>query len=244
MYPGTQITDQVPEPFEVQSLLMSAERHLLDAALALSWFEETLEDDVAKMRRGWDVDREYRKLATSMLEKDADTHDPAFVWKVQRLAYALSLNAGVLPLTYLQAVPFVHARTFLFALDGISRALGTTSRVRNAPDALSDIKRHWVETFPGLRDVRDSAHHGEDRVRGRGRDGKPIDLKPLVNEAIDAPGGVLATNMLIGRNYGSTVSDGTYKEVEISEASLRACESYVQEAVDAFSWKGFSRLGP
>lgn len=45
--------------------------------------------------------------------------------------------------------------------------------------------------------------------------------------------------VLNGRHYGGTVEDGTYAEVDVSDATVEAARAAVQRALDALPWKSF-----
>jgi hypothetical protein len=92
--------------------------------------------------------------------------------------------------------------------------------------------------MPEVRRVRNSVQHVEDRARGLGPSGKPLDLKPVDNRAINAPGGgVLILNMLNGSRYGSTVADGRYAEVDVTSQSLLAVRDAIQKVLNSLAWK-------
>jgi len=108
---------------------------------------------------------------------------------------------------------------------------------------------HALEEFerrlPGVKPVRDSSHHTEDRARGLGRNLKPLDLQPITTGAIFAPGGgVLVLNSLENDDLCFTGSDGAYHRVPINAASVRAAQEAVQRVLDAFTWKGPTRSVP
>ncbi len=85
--------------------------------------------------------------------------------------------------------------------------------------------------------VRDSVEHAEDRMRGFKRSTK-MTLAPITNSAIHAPGGgVLVGDMLNGRHFGCTVEDGTYAEIEVSDATVEVARAAVQRVYDALPWR-------
>jgi len=63
-------------------------------------------------------------------------------------------------------------------------------------------------------------------------------LKPVDNQLVRAPGGVLILESLIGNRFGSTMADGEYGEVSVTPASLAAANQLVQMSIEAFRWKG------
>lgn len=154
-------------------------------------------------------------------------------------------SSGQIPSAFSNPLVFIHARTFLFALDNFERLLAVLSNEEGAPSAeLNKEHKLLRENFPNLREVRNSAHHQEDRVRQLSRK-KTIDLKPINNNFIYAPyGGVIITNSLNGTKYGWTLSDGNYGEVDVSEQSLRITGEILQNVLNLFIWIGKKRHLP
>lgn len=138
---------------------------------------------------------------------------------------------------------FIYAKAFLYALDSIDKFLHVLAREADAPSTLIELCSEFSRLFPDLKEVRNTAHHLEDRARGLGlgksRKLQPLDLQPVQNEFVHAPnGGVLMLNVLNGSKYGSTMADGHYGEVDISTNSMEALQSLIQAVLDAFPWRG------
>jgi len=143
-----------------------------------------------------------------------------------------------MPESYASRIPFVHAKSCLYALDTLQKALAHLCRTASVPHDVLEARDDFEAAFPSLTHVRDSAHHVEDRVRGKARD-KQIQLKPVVNEAVRAPdGGVLIVQSLINNRYGGTLADGTYGEVEVSTDSVAQAQQVVQRVLNAYTWRG------
>jgi hypothetical protein len=71
----------------------------------------------------------------------------------------------------------------------------------------------------GLKGVRDSTAHVEERVRGEAH-GKKIATQPITNSMVHAPGGgVMIISALNNQHYGGTIADGTYADVEVADAT-------------------------
>jgi hypothetical protein len=146
---------------------------------------------------------------------------------------------GELPRTYRHRLPFVHAHTVLYALDGVKRALAVLANEAGLPPAISEASADFISLFPGLTPIRDSSHHLEDRTRRLARFGKRLKLQPVTTGAINAPGGgFLGLDNLEGDDLCFTGSDGAYHRVAINDANLRLAQSAVQSVVDALTWKG------
>lgn len=55
---------------------------------------------------------------------------------------------------------------------------------------------------------------------------------------VSAPGGALILNSLNGNNFGATMADGHYGEVEVSQSSLGTIRDHIESLVGAFPWTG------
>ena len=140
---------------------------------------------------------------------------------------------------------FMHARTFLSAVDSFKKFLGVLAKMEGAPGQIADLHSDLVESFPDLRGVRNTVQHLEDRSRRIGAGTKPLDLKPVSNNFINAPdGGVLILDSLNNNRYGSTKSDGHYGEVEISVESVRKLQTILNSILQSFEWTGSPSHSP
>lgn len=150
-----------------------------------------------------------------------------------------------LPRQYEHRLPFINARTFLYALDTIGKVLVVVAEQYNLPPQAKAVCDKFQTLFPTLTPLRDTAQHIEDRARGVGRGGKPITLQPITNMFINAPrGGVLAIDILQNNRYGSTMADGNYGEIEVSDATMEQVKECLQALLDALPWKGPGRDCP
>lgn len=133
-------------------------------------------------------------------------------------------------------LPFLYAKTFLFELDTLMQALEALAQVQGGPAAIAQIRDELRAALPKLREVRNSAHHAEDRVRRRGPNGKQIDPKP-----VDIPGMRVAKGMCLGNliydEYCYTTASGEHACVKVTAASLSAAKRAVEQARDAFVWE-------
>jgi hypothetical protein len=115
---------------------------------------------------------------------------------------------------------------------------------KGAPLAAKSATDQFYAQFPTLKDMRDTVQHVEDRGLGLGKNGKPLDLKPVDNGMIKAPRGAIGINNLNGNKYGNTASDGHYKEAAVSGDSLVKARDCIQHAINAFRWTGGMRHHP
>ena len=245
-YPGTWLDrSDAKWSWRVANVLRDAESPLAETAIALTWFEV-----------------EQQKSSETQARTEPETDATPFVQFMARLTeelgpgpynaaeflamhLRLELEAkreqwkrGVVPDSYQQRFVFMHAKTFLLALDRIDRLFDTLAKMPDVPEAVGQAKQAFDTALPALRGVRNSVAHREDRSRGLGRDGKPLSLKPVDNQLVRAPGGVLILESLIGNRFGSTMADGEYGEVSVTPASLAAANQLVQMSIEAFRWKG------
>lgn len=235
----------------IERLLSSAESPLAEAALALTWFEVEQRKPLNAQAR-----TEPEADATSLRPFEvalADELGPGPYDSAQVLALhsRLELEAkrekwkrGILPESYQRQLVFMHAKSFLLALDRIDRIVGVLIKMPNLPEAVVQAKQAFDAALPTLRGVRDSVAHHEDRSRGLGKDGKRLRLKPVDNQLARVPGGVLILESLNGRNFGSTMADGQYGEVPVTSASLAVANQLVQAIIQAFRWKGHPHHWP
>lgn len=248
--PGTWLTGLAEDDRrDAESLLRLMTSSIEDAALALTLFDSTkalgATDGDATMAQ-WEQERSEEAAVRRELEQglpadltpEARFHAERELYDLARLeAKRRRWAAGQLPDSYKHRMPFLHAKSFVYAMDMIERSLSQLMRLSSIPD-LTAIQKSWADAFPDLVHVRDSAHHAEDRVRGKRYD-KPLPNKPVMNDAVHAPhGGVLIVDMLNENRYGGTLGDGSYGEVDLSVDSLRIAGQVVQAVLSAFTWTG------
>ena len=156
-------------------------------------------------------------------------------------------SSGQVPREFEQNLPFLYARAFLYALDAFDKFLSVLAKEQNVPEKIAVFHAQMAEAFPHLRGVRNTAQHLEDRARGlgAGREPKPLDLKPITNNFISAPGGgVLVLNSLNGSKYGSTMSDGHYGEIDVAPEALQHLQCILEGVLQSFKWRGPRQHAP
>ncbi|MES2365661.1 MAG: hypothetical protein V4563_07205 [Pseudomonadota bacterium] len=155
-------------------------------------------------------------------------------------------NGGI-PREFEHNLPFLYARAFLYALDAFDKFLGVLAKEADVPPEVAILHARMAEDFPNLRGVRNTAQHLEDRARGlgAGKNPQPLELKPITNDFINAPGGgVLVLNSLNSSRYGSTMSDGHYGEIDVSPESMQRLQTVLQELLVLFKWHGPKQHSP
>lgn len=129
--------------------------------------------------------------------------------------------------------PYAHAYSFLYALDTIQMVLDILSERMNAPSQLLGLKLDLEKAFPKLRDIRNSAHHMEDRIRGLKTGNRPIALQE------DSAGNkslILNSLNITGRKYGTTLADGTFGELEITVDKMAEIQRICQAIFNSYTY--------
>jgi hypothetical protein len=216
-----------------------------EATLALIMFERyQLRPRSNHSREEWMAQSERRSQVQRRLEEEAITGGRTFHdWhelhaEAERVVMIEDFRNGELPREIAHNEPFILAKTFLYAADTMDRVLTRLAERSELPPAAIAACLAFKNVIPQLRGVRNSAQHIEDRARGLGTGNKPLDLKPIDNSMIKAPGGALVLNSLNGNRYGSTMADGHYGEVEVSAATLAAMRDALEGLVNALKWHG------
>jgi hypothetical protein len=216
---------------------------LCDAAVALHLYTES-----DRLPRGIDLDRKITDLMFARMDEqvsglppDATEEDRSAIYRTHRdLKQQVARERwqqGEWPGYYLDRLPWIHSKFFLYSMDEIAKALGVLADQPWAPHAIVDAKDKWDSAFPHLKAVRDSAHHAEDRSRGLGRWDRPIEPQPFRNDMIEAPFGLGGPN-LINDTLGMLAEDGHYREVAVSADSLVTARDIVQQVINAWSYDG------
>jgi hypothetical protein len=242
-HPGT---PQV-EVHKAQILFHILESHLADAALALRYFEHE-RATMPVIRAGREMDAPYQRRREMELEQEsqlAPDLSPDERWAAhERIRFEVDVAlkrerwaSGEIPEAHLGRAIFMYAHAFLYALDGIGKTLTALGSGAWVPAAVVTARDDFYRNLPTLTDVRDTSHHLEDRARGLDRRGHALALKPVMNTAINAPGGALILNNLNGSQFGSTIGDGSFAEVNVSANSLDLAKSAIQSCIDAFTWR-------
>lgn len=239
-------SNDISENFELENLI----RHLIDtffeANVALNLYLGEKQNSnlyFQKERENWDSDSELKSELRKKIEFEYLAGNN--FEKFEEINYKVEIefkkhiwNKGRVPSDLKNKLIFIHAKTFLYALDNFEKQFKKLLKNHIIPESCNSFYIKLIEYFPNLRELRNSAHHQEDRIRGE-KCGKKIDLKPISNRLVQAPkGGILIINSLNGDNYGGTLGDGTFGEVEVSVDSMNKLQSILQEFINSLDWKG------
>lgn len=235
---------------DVESLLQLLVTSLDDAAVTLIMFEQSRAADHmsgGERLASWEAERERERAIESALERQlpSDLTYEARWQAMDRIREEARQEAkrqkwqeGGVPESYTHRIPFIHAKSCIYALDTLVKAMHQLAELPGMPVAVAETLRDLHEAFPDLVHVRNSSHHAEDRVQGKGLKGR-IDLKPLTDGGVHTPGGgVLVVENLHNNRYGGTLGDGSYGEIEVSHQTVATAQRCVQRVLDSFEWHG------
>jgi hypothetical protein len=250
----------VPDDFrhDVESLCHLLSNCVTDLVVSLSMFEQAYTAQIQSPsgfdQEEWqrDADRYRQREAELEAEQGVSWGQPDHFERHQ--AIMEQARRDVLrekwveqggPEAYRRRVIFIHARSFVTTLALLQRSLIALCDYSFEPIVaveLQQVRDNFAAALPGLKHVRDSAEHGEDRVRGQAF-GKKIATKPVSNSLIHAPqGGAMVVDALNNQHFGGTVADGTYAEVEVADATTEIARAAVQAVYDALPWQSGHRL--
>ncbi|MEM9656290.1 MAG: hypothetical protein AAGA65_29690, partial [Actinomycetota bacterium] len=120
---------------DAQSQLQNMESHLVDAAVALGLYLETRTTNLRSADQGQaerQSEYEERRAIEAQLEAELRsdlTHVQRWEalegirFEAERRQLTARWEAGSIPKAYFRRLPFLHARSFLFAADGLFKSL-------------------------------------------------------------------------------------------------------------------------
>lgn len=188
----------------VYDLLKNLERFLKDAALAYSLFINT-----------------KKQIDEMPIENRIPTK---FVGEIPVNEYTIGITQ-------------IFAHSFLDGMVKVSNTLRIMTEKKRTP-YIEDATRQKIKliysefnkTFPKIWDVRNSWQHIEDRMRGKGKFEKELNVKMLV----------LST--LSGDNLSYTVDEGQVHSIAITKDTLVKAEYFVQQTWNCFEWLQGKRM--
>lgn len=251
--PGTWLkTEDQEQAWAIQTILFLLEHQFTRAIVALNLFvlERSRRADEGSMRDRWEADAERRRRAEERVR--AEVGESAFYadWeeyreRIEREAKREAWADGEWPQAYKHEVAFLHAHSFLYAVDSFGKVLDRLVAAPGSPSGASEAKAEFAEVFPDVSEIRNSALHIEDRGRGKGRGEDDLDLKPLERPGfISAPGGALVLSSLNNDAVGYTLADGTHAELAVSPDNAARLRGIFQDVLESFEWHGPARLLP
>jgi hypothetical protein len=260
IYPGTWLNlDNEDKAWEISGLIMSMETQIINMALALTFFDEEMTkavnditsqkiEKLRKQNRDLHIEIENR-YKEELGEEEFYKNYPNIIMKIDMEIKRKKWQEGDLPDSYKHQLPFIHAHSFLYALDTFGKFLDVIADEDGLPEAVRIIRDEFEKALPSLRKIRNSALHIEDRSRGFGtieqaRNKERMKLQPINNRMISAPGGALVLSNLNGNKLGYTIDDGSFQEIEISQSTLNLASGSLQNIINSFAWNGPPRITP
>lgn len=250
--PGTGINLEDREvAWKFNGLLGQLESAFYDANVSLNLFELEFELERARVTRLADYSLEQREK--DALKRQELTHQVRQELGLSLYEFSDELNFevdarlkrekwqhGEFPQSHRHRIIFLHAKSFLYALDTIDKFLKVMSDESGSPQEIKLLHTQIATDFPNLRGVRNSTQHLEDRARGlgAGRSPQPLSLQPVNNGSIFAHQGALILSSLNGTKFGCTMADGHFGEVDVSPESMEKLKSIIQKTFNAFEWEG------
>lgn len=241
-YPGTwlDLTDR-DLAFELQGMLRSLEDRVVEAAIALTMFDSSTSSR-ADPRAEWERDANIRQQVDN--EVRAEVGDAYFHCldryrlESERRVLRRKAELGVVPRSYAHKVPFIHAHSFVYAVDSFGRFLDEICDYDAVPQEVIEARDEFDRRLPMVRKIRNSAMHLEDRSRRYAssndkRKGKRMEVQ-----------GFLGLSNLEGNLLCYTIDDGTYQKIAISQETLQVLAETINRVLHAFPWKGVPHVAP
>lgn len=245
IYPGTwlQIDDR-QVAFELELMIHQLEHLVIQAATTLQMFEAAVSDVHTKLdpRAEWEGDARIRQEVEDQLRAEdpdcffRDPHDYLFQTQLGMLRRKGEL--GIAPRAYLHSAPFIHAHSFVLAVDSFGKFLEVICDYDVLPGTVRDVRKKFDESLPGVSRIRNSALHLEDRLRGY--------LSPQDKEKGRRMEGTMSLGNLDGNKLGYTIDDGSHQgshqQIEVSQATLSILVDTLNELLSGLRWRGPRRV--
>ena len=237
--PGSQIEFEGKNKIEISRLLAHMEYVVYDAAISISLFEEALEKSRMPLSK-WEKIQDLKASATKEISAESGSlyQKPTDDQKLEigRRYQTKLTELDMIPVLYERRLPFIHAHSFLYAVDCIGKIIDELASFEDVPENAQAIAEKFDESFPSVRKIRNSALHIEDRLQGYGplrdkRKGKKMDTGLRLSD-------------LEGNQLCYTIHDGTQERFEISSDTLSKTVEMVNQLLASFAWTGSSRVEP
>lgn len=227
--------------FEVDGMLRSLEDRVAEAAIALTMFESV------HLSRGdpsaeWERDAAIRREVDDLLRQEVGELYYCDFDRVrlesERRVLKRKAELGIVPRTYSHKIPFIHAHTFVYAVDSFGKFLDELCEYEALPSVLKEIRDDFNARLPIVRKIRNSALHIEDRSRRYASIG---DKKKGKKMQVD---GFLGLSNLEGNQLCYTIDDGSYQKVAVSPETLGVLVEVANNILGVLPWKGPGHVSP
>jgi len=247
--PGTSLVlDNREHAIEIESLLYGIRAAFADTVMSLILFQSQLEAEatVAKSAARTRAE-ELRKETRVMFVPGMSSADYERAENHQQEGVIRRLWAeGIIPETFTRKLVSIYAKSFIYAADSIGKMLVVLQRLPSVPEAAKSAAATYYDTFPSLKQIRDSAQHPEDRVRGKRRQKKREEDIELKASAILGPDPLrgLFIDVLVDGNFTTTMADGHPGTIAMTAETIASVRNHIEQVVNAFSWTGSPEYFP
>lgn len=242
IYPGTWL--DLPDrdlAFELEGMLRNLEDRVAEAAIALTMFDASINSGTDP-RAEWERDAQIRQEVDNQLQAElGEMYFRDFQrchFESERRALLKKAELGIVPRSYSHKIPFMHAHSFVYAVDSFGRFLDELCEYDVVPHAVREARDDFNQRLPMVRKIRNSAMHLEDRSRRYAssqdkKKGKRMDVQ-----------GFLGLSNLEGNLLCYTIDDGTYQKIAVTQDTLRVLVEAINNVLHAFPWKGPPHVAP
>lgn len=243
--PGSWLEGHAPnEEREISKYLGLLESAFFEANASLYLFGKEIQRDFPDISVE-DWDRNQEEIIEEERRLIGDDYDDLSSGQLTELTFQARANVkrkkwerGELPDSIISNYILIYAKSFLYSLDKFSLILSRMNSESWAPQSIPTICKDFFDGIPSLRDVRNSFHHQEDRAFGIGGNRKPMAIQPINNGLFGGPHGALIGESLNGRLLGTTIGDGSFVEIEVSEDTLKLAQKAIHDVYNSFQWSG------
>lgn len=241
-YPGTWLDLEDRDiAFEIEGMLRYLADLVTEAAITLTFFEQSREDRLDP-REEWEQDAALRSEIDEQIRAEVgDLYFQDFEkyrLESERRLRVKKSDLGILPRAYLHKIPFIHAHSFVYAVDSFGKFLDELCEYEVTPAQVNEFRDEFNAKLPAVRKIRNSALHIEDRSR---RYASWKDKKEGKKMEVD---GFLGLSNLEGNMLCYTIDDGSYQRIEISATTLSVLVETTNKVLASFQWRGGPRLEP
>ncbi len=227
--------------FELEGMLSNLEDRVAEAAIALTMFAaatHTRGDPRSEWERDaqirTEIDDQLRKEVGELYYRDFDK----FRLESERRALKRKAELGLAPRSYSHKIPFIHAHSFVYAIDSFGKFLDELCDYDVIPDSAREIRDEFNNRLPMVTKIRNSALHLEDRSR---RYASANDKKKGKRMKVD---GFLGLSNLEGDQLCYTIDDGSYQRISVNAETLSVLVETINKLLSALPWRGPPHVVP
>jgi len=226
--------------FEIEGMLQHMEDLVAEAAIALTMFESSHSSPL-DLREERERDSAIRQEVDDALRLESGENYyrdfDAIRIESDRRVLRRKIEMGILPSSYAHKIPFIHAHSFVYAIDSFGKFLEELCEYGDLPGNFQAFQDEFNDKLPMVRKVRNSALHIEDRSR---RYASLSDKKKGKRMTVR----FLGLSNLEGNQICYTIDDGSYQKVTISVQTLAVLVDILTKVLSALPWKGPAQLHP